>query len=93
MLGKGSLTDLCHAAGLLWLLHRGMAAMYSSSRSWTWWLAFPATSLRWADLIFFMCGLGPPFAVSGVLHNFGGEKAEAPSMPDIIPGVGSQPSL
>jgi hypothetical protein len=39
------------------------------------------------------CGLGPPFTLSEVLHDLGGKKAEAPSMPRIIPGVGFKLSL
>jgi hypothetical protein len=35
----------------------------------------------------------PPFVVSGTLHGSDGEKADAPSMPLINPGVGSKPSL
>jgi hypothetical protein len=38
-----------------------------------------------------MCGLSPPFAVNGALHGLGGEKAEAPSTPRIISGVGFEP--
>jgi hypothetical protein len=30
----------------------------------------------------------PPFAMSGLLHGLGGEKAKAPSTPCIIPGMG-----
>jgi hypothetical protein len=47
--------------------------------------------VRWVGVV----GLRdqPPFVVSGTLHDSGGEKAEAPSTPHIIPGVNSKSSL
>jgi hypothetical protein len=35
----------------------------------------------------------PPFVVSGMLDGSDGEKVEAPSMPCIIPGAGSESTL
>jgi hypothetical protein len=34
-----------------------------------------------------------PIVMSGPLHGLDGEKAEAPSTPHIIPGVGFEPSF
>jgi hypothetical protein len=45
----------------------------------------------WIDVI--VVWVWPPFTVSGALHGLDGEKAEMPSTPHIIPGVGYELSL
>jgi hypothetical protein len=43
---------------------------------------------RWIDVV--VARVRPPLAASGALRSLDGKKAEAPSKPRIIPGVGSE---
>jgi hypothetical protein len=61
--------------------------------SWAQWSTFLATSLHHVDRCCWHAGSAPLLVVSGALHGWDDERAEAPSAPHIILGAGSEPSL
>jgi hypothetical protein len=88
----GSLSDLCHSCGVASC--RWLVGISSSKRH------KPHTRFRVVNTMVHLpsclvVGMWdqPPFVASVALHSPVGQKAEAPRMPHIILGVGSELSL